>query len=49
MGVTLGEFFADESSQVLNDKERTVVKSLRKLNDKQVDAVVKLLNSMTDD
>ena len=46
MGVTLGEFFADESTQTLNDKERTVVKAMKKLTKKQREAVVKLLNSM---
>lgn len=48
MGVTLGEFFADESTQTLNDKERTVIKAMKELPSKQVDAVVKLLLSMTE-
>lgn len=47
MDVTLGEFFADESSDTLNDNERSVIKAMRKLNKKQVEAVVRLLNSMT--
>ena len=47
MDVTLGEFFADESSDTLNDNERSVIKAMRKLNKRQVEAVVRLLNSMT--
>lgn len=46
MDVTLGEFFADESSDTLNDNERSVIKAMRKLNKKQVEAVVRMLNSM---
>ncbi len=49
MGVTLGEFFADESSAVLNDQERTVVKAMKKLSKRQKEAIVKLLNSMTEE
>lgn len=49
MDVTIGEFFADESTAVLNDQERTVVKAMKKLTKKQRDAVVKLLNSMTEE
>ena len=48
MDVTLGEFFADESSDTLNDNERSVIKAMRKLNKKQVEAVVRMLNSMTE-
>ena len=48
MGETLGEFFADKCSAVLNDQERTVVKAIKKMTKKQREAVVKLLNSMTE-
>lgn len=48
MDVTLGEFFADDSSMALNDSERTVVKAMKKLNKRQTEAIVKLLNSMTE-